>query len=565
MAQRTKRKGISFDIMEKYAPNFERALRNHGLEDEADEFMASFKSLGADIAELQIDPTWGDEILASLESAATGYRGKKGEIQAYRSMKSSPDKAITKSVEAFFIGIIPWLKKDAINGWLYSFNQSTDVKEAWLITNIFYVKERRWRSDGEVHRDPPYVTVEMTANAASLEDGRWRGLKSTQFSIHESDIGKSLTEVLFDKGFQKESAELKAEYEHDLQRFQGFVGLQGKQFTIHGKTHSVERETNWWDYRNRKVKTAEDEWDDRRDAARVVNDEVILQRRIVSTYKSEFWADHDCEQFNVVPIHPYIFCFDMNRHKNCWVHVSNMDIYLYDKSLREKIVLQDEHRDLIEILTMDLDIFKENGDVIKGKSGGTSILCVGPPGLGKTLSAEVYAEVAQRPLYKVHSGELGITPDQVEKNLKIYLMRAERWDAALLIDEADIYIRKRGDDINHNAIVATMLKTLEYFNGLLFMTTNRENDVDDAVLSRMIAIFKFTTPQVKERRQIWEIMVKEFGIKVQPEVLDQLADKMEISGRDIKQLVKLTARYVEKKKIPYSYEPFRICSMVRGV
>ena len=45
-------------------------------------------------------------------------------------------------------------------------------------------------------------------------------------------------------------------------------------------------------------------------------------------------------------------------------------------------------------------------------------------------------------------------------------MRAQRWGAVMLIDEADVYIKRRDDDITMNAVVGVFLRVLEYFNGL---------------------------------------------------------------------------------------------------
>src|SRR5262249_15545098 len=58
------------------------------------------------------------------------------------------------------------------------------------------------------------------------------------------------------------------------------------------------------------------------------------------------------------------------------------------------------------------------GDLVRGKHGGVVILASGKPGVGKTLTAEVYAEVTQRPLYVLELGELGTSVAKVEENLQ---------------------------------------------------------------------------------------------------------------------------------------------------
>ncbi len=200
-------------------------------------------------------------------------------------------------------------------------------------------------------------------------------------------------------------------------------------------------------------------------------------------------------------------------------------------------------------------------DIVEGKSGGTTILCKGAPGLGKTLTAEVYSEVVGKPLYRVHSGQLGITAASVEQNLSQILRRAARWDAILLLDEADVYIRCRDNDLQHNAIVAEFLRTLEYFNGLLFMTTNRIQDVDDAILSRCIATIQYETPSKEDAVRLWKSLTSQFNIDLSDDLIDSLTNTYaKSSGRDIKELLKFfTSKFCKSKKIPYSEETFRQC------
>ncbi len=189
----------------------------------------------------------------------------------------------------------------------------------------------------------------------------------------------------------------------------------------------------------------------------------------------------------------------------------------------------------------------------------------GGPGVGKTLTAEVYSEIIHKPLYRIDAGQLGTTIKDVEGNLETILKRAERWGAILLIDEADVYIRKRADDLNQNAIVAAFLRTLEYFNGLLFMTTNRSEEVDDAIISRMVAVFKYETPTLEMRPTLWFVLSSQFECKIDAKIDDLVREFPEASGRDIKQLLRLTKKYCTKKQVPMDLEAFRICAMFRGL
>ena len=99
-------------------------------------------------------------------------------------------------------------------------------------------------------------------------------------------------------------------------------------------------------------------------------------------------------------------------------------------------------------------------DIIKGKGEGSVFLFYGPPGVGKTLTAEAIAEMLHQPLYQVSMGDLGTSPAELESNLKNALEMCARWDSLILLDEADIFVEKRSPSsgIMRNAMVSVMLK-----------------------------------------------------------------------------------------------------------
>jgi SpoVK/Ycf46/Vps4 family AAA+-type ATPase len=256
--------------------------------------------------------------------------------------------------------------------------------------------------------------------------------------------------------------------------------------------------------------------------------------------------------------------FHLELHHYLWVHVEDMEPYEYKPELKEKLVLPREQTDLIDILTAEMDVLMD--DIVAGKSGGTTVLCAGPPGVGKTLTAEVYSEIIKRPLYRVHSGQLGLNVTQMEQALKDVLTRAQRWGAVMLIDEADVYIKKRDDNIATNAVVGVFLRVLEYFNGLLFMTTNRVDDIDEAIISRCIAMIKFNPPTPSARRRIWEVMTEQFQLDVDAKLKDELVHMFpNASGRDIKGLTKLTAKFCNHNAVKPAADVFIRCSVFRGL
>ena len=121
--------------------------------------------------------------------------------------------------------------------------------------------------------------------------------------------------------------------------------------------------------------------------------------------------------FTRMPVHPYILMF----HLDCIIISGSMStrwrLTRYQpESEARNWCCREEQTDLIDILTAEMDMLMD--DIVQGKSGGTTVLCAGPPGVGKTLTAEVYSEIIQRPLYRVHSGQLGLNVSTMETALK---------------------------------------------------------------------------------------------------------------------------------------------------
>ncbi|CAJ2509401.1 Uu.00g144270.m01.CDS01 [Anthostomella pinea] len=144
-------------------------------------------------------------------------------------------------------------------------------------------------------------------------------------------------------------------------------------------------------------------------------------------------------------------------------------------------------------------------DFIEGKGTGQIILLHGPPGVGKTYTVEAIAEYLHRPLLSLTIADIGTVEKEVERELIKWFALAEVWNAVLLVDEADIFLERRQNrDLARNGLVAAFLRRMEYFKGLLFLTTNRVGQIDDAFISRVhVAIgYQALTPEV--RVKIWE-------------------------------------------------------------
>lgn len=258
-----------------------------------------------------------------------------------------------------------------------------------------------------------------------------------------------------------------------------------------------------------------------------------------------------------VPVHPLVPCFDLKRHLRLRVHVNNMKRYEYRRGVAQGLVLPEVDRRMIDILVdQSYNTFQ---DIVGGKGQSMNILSSGPPGTGKTATAEVFAEFKGRPLYTVQCSQLGLDPEQVEKNLSIILGRANRWNAVLLLDEADVYIRKRAEDIAQNAIVGVFLRVLEYASCILFMTTNLPENVDDAVASRCIVHLHYGVPDVMAQARIWDILSRLNGIEMSSEAIAEFAHAHpRLTGRDVKNLLKLASFICEADGRPMDREALEL-------
>lgn len=182
----------------------------------------------------------------------------------------------------------------------------------------------------------------------------------------------------------------------------------------------------------------------------------------------------------------------------------------------------------------------------------------GPPGVGKTLTAEAVAENLRVPLHMLSSGDLGSEAWEVEAGLSQILELVARWNAILLLDECDVFLEARTTaDLQRNKVVSIFLRTLEYYEGILFMTTNRVDNIDAAFQSRIHVSLDYPDLTAESRKQIWKNFLTGFdnkgkgGAQQKPEISDadieELAE-LQLNGRQIKNILKTSQLLASRKK-----------------
>lgn len=247
---------------------------------------------------------------------------------------------------------------------------------------------------------------------------------------------------------------------------------------------------------------------------------------------------------------------DYRRNVQIINELENRAFEALDPSFKPKNEEPEEDND-------DLSLFDTHGnsrlftDIITGKGGGCIFLLHGSPGVGKTLTAEAVCEHLSIPLYMITVGELGTTPEALERNLQEILELSAIWGCGILLDEADIFLEKRSKkDILRNAMVGIFLRLLEYHNGVLFLTTNRLSCIDEAFSSRISVALHYSDLDENARRQIWATFLQ--ATVSNSEALSKLDScklaTYEMNGRQIRSCVRLSIARARIDNSPLTME-----------
>jgi SpoVK/Ycf46/Vps4 family AAA+-type ATPase len=172
------------------------------------------------------------------------------------------------------------------------------------------------------------------------------------------------------------------------------------------------------------------------------------------------------------------------------------------------LVYPEEQKDLVLTFVENHQRMKAKGnsvdDVIHGKGQGLILLLSGPPGTGKTLTAEAVADKTRRPLYYLQAEELGTDAAFLGPKIKKVFEMATEWDAVILLDEADVFMAERSPaDVVRNELVSIFLRELEYFQGIIFLTTNLYSTIDPAFRSRVNIHLLFAPLPTASRLVLW--------------------------------------------------------------
>lgn len=186
-------------------------------------------------------------------------------------------------------------------------------------------------------------------------------------------------------------------------------------------------------------------------------------------------------------------------------------------------------------------LLRTNFDIVPGKGNGLIMLFHGSPGTGKTLTAESVAEIAEMPLYPITCGNIGTEPEKVEEYLRSVFELGSRWNCVLLLDEADVFLEERTlTDLQRNSLVSVFLRMLEYYEGILILTSNRVGTFDEAFRSRINIAIHYEDLKPRSRKLIWSNFLARLEGTDEGENIAEIENRLDelanhkLNGREIR-------------------------------
>ncbi|GKZ25936.1 hypothetical protein AbraIFM66951_002454 [Aspergillus brasiliensis] len=252
---------------------------------------------------------------------------------------------------------------------------------------------------------------------------------------------------------------------------------------------------------------------------------------------------------------PRIVGFNLRRKKWVNLEVDEVNEVEWNKKAFENLVIDEKTKELVQALVTNRLKAEQGTDMIDDKGNGLTILLHGGPGTGKTFTAESVAELAEKPLYRVTCGDIGTLPENVEHYLESALHLGKIWDCIVLLDEADVFLQERTlSDLQRNALVTVFLRILEYYDGILILTSNRVGTFDEAFKSRIQISLHYPNLTRSQRFKIWRNLINRLKRLQDPDIdfddvecyIGELADQ-EMNGREIRNAI-TTSRQLAKFK-----------------
>ncbi|KAF2656120.1 hypothetical protein K491DRAFT_657139 [Lophiostoma macrostomum CBS 122681] len=286
---------------------------------------------------------------------------------------------------------------------------------------------------------------------------------------------------------------------------------------------------------------------------------VRSSRRLKSLQK------HELEDEDLVLLTHRLCGYSLNNRR--WYPLTVTSLLPFEQPSRglDDLVIPQRNKDmlsaLVEMQSRDSQLVPRDrgSDLILGKGQGTLILLHGAPGTGKTFTAEVIAARLHRPLFAIRMADLGSTSRELEENLTKFMKLAQRWNCILLLNDADVVVaaRTRTDREGSN-ITTVFLDTLEYFTGILVLTTNRVGAFDESLRSRIHLALRYPPLDRKATQKLWEgslrnlMQEQDFYVNASAKEYIRsraIRDKPQWNGREIRNVISTAAALARTERV----------------
>ena len=252
------------------------------------------------------------------------------------------------------------------------------------------------------------------------------------------------------------------------------------------------------------------------------------------------------------PDHPVIRPEDLEegarRQMRGRLRVANLEDQFVPRIGLEDLVVPEKIQSLLEEL---IGVEKARATLVgqwgfaedRDRGMGATAMLAGPPGTGKSMAAEAIAFELGRPVKRVNMAQvISKWVGEGSKNVELVFQSARQTNAVLVFDEADALFAARTNvasstDRYANLEVAVLLREMERFPGVVILTTNLRDNVDEAFIRRLRFVLELDRPDQSARERLWRKLLPSRMPLAEDIDLVTLAEDFDLSGGQIRNAV----------------------------
>ncbi|KAI3322075.1 P-loop containing nucleoside triphosphate hydrolase protein [Xylariaceae sp. AK1471] len=232
------------------------------------------------------------------------------------------------------------------------------------------------------------------------------------------------------------------------------------------------------------------------------------------------------------------------------IHVDDIFPLEPNSTTYHRVVFDEKKKEVVKFLAEQY--LNSNGrydDLIAGKGQALLFLFSGTPGTGKTLMAEALADHLNRPLLRIGSliGDVGNgVSNSNAYDFENKVRTAKEWGGLILFDDAGFLSERRNQ--GQSNLISAFVRHIEYFKGIVFLTTNFSESIDDALKSRLHVHLVFSPLSAPMRVRVWQNFVERLPESLRTLTVADIESlgKWKLNGREIKNVMNMTVALCQK-------------------